>query len=332
MNLRKASLFLTGMTGLLFLAFLLSIATGPVAIPPERIWHILRGQEKTGALVQILWQVRLPRSIAALCVGMALAASGTILQAVLQNPLAAPSLIGVNAGAGLAVMLLITYLPGHLGLLAPVAFCGALTALGLIILITSRIPQRGRSTLILAGIAVSALLGAAIDTLRLLHPEAMLGATGFMIGGVAGVTWSTLRFALPWLLLGFVVAPLTGSLLNVISLGDEVALSLGVPVSTARFLLLSLAAILAGGSVAIAGLLGFVGLIVPQVARMFLGYDQRWLLPGAMLTGGCFVLSCDLAARLIFAPYELPVGILLSFLGGPFFIYLLLRRGVDESR
>lgn len=330
MKMQREILFICGFGTLMGLLFILSISFGPVDIPLSRIWMILTAQERSGALVQILNQVRLPRSLAAMGVGMALAASGTVLQAVMQNPLAAPSLIGVNSGAALTAMLLLAYFPGRPDLLTPATFLGALFALGLIILITRYAPG-GRSTLILAGIAVSALLGAGIDTLRLLHPEAMLGATGFMIGGIAGVTWSTLRFALPWILGGLLAALLVGPLLNVISLGDEVALSLGVPVTPVRTLLLALAAILAGSSVAIAGLLGFVGLIVPHGARLLLGSDHRWLIPGAMLLGGSFVLGCDLVARLIFAPYELPVGILLSFIGGPFFIYLLIHQASGKA-
>ena len=315
---------------LLLIAFVASISFGPVAVSIKHLWQIVSGQENSGNIFLIVSQVRLPRSVAALIVGMALAASGVILQAVMQNPLAAPSLIGVNAGAGLAIMLLLSFVPGRIALLPPATFAGALLALSLIILISSRTPK-GKASIILAGVAVSAILGASTDALRLLHPEAMVGATSFMIGGLSAVSWSSIRFALPWLAVALPLALLTGPLLNVISLGDEVAASLGVRIHLARLFLLTLAAVLAGGSVCIVGLLGFVGLIVPHAMRLLLGNDQRFLLPAAMLYGGSLVLLCDLISRMLFAPYEIPVGILLSLIGGPFFIFMLLKSESNES-
>ena len=321
---RKRIAILIMLASFILITFTLNISFGPVPIDSRLLWEIILGRETSGPLVQIVWQVRFPRTMAALLVGMALAASGTVLQGVMQNPLAAPSLIGVNAGAGLAAMLVFAFLPGRVGLVVPGAFIGALLALGIILLITSR-TSGDRSTLILAGVAVSAMLGAGTDTIRLLYPDAMLGATTFMIGGFANTSWSRIAFALPWLIGSLGIVLLTGPILNVVGLGDEVALSLGVPVRQVRLALLALSAVLAGSSVSIAGLLGFIGLIVPHASRLLLGNDQRWLLPGTMLLGGGFVLACDLVSRLLFAPYELPVGILLSFLGGPFFIILLLR-------
>ncbi|MCL2497951.1 MAG: iron ABC transporter permease [Symbiobacteriaceae bacterium] len=314
----------------LVLAFALSISLGAVKIPLPRLWQILSGRESSGYLALIIWQVRLPRTLAAMAVGMALAASGATLQGVLQNPLAAPSTIGVNAGAAFAAMVVFAYFPNRILLVVPAAFAGALVALLLIFFIQSS-SGGGQVSLILGGVAISALLGAGSDTIRLLRPEAMVGASNFMIGGLSGITWSSLNFALPYLAGGILLALLAAPLLNVISLGDDVARSLGVPLRSARWLLLALAAILAGSSVAIAGLLGFVGLIVPHAARLLFGYDHRFLLPGVVILGGTLVLLGDLAARLIFAPYELPVGILLAFGGGPFFIYLLIRqqRGVE---
>ncbi|MDR2899610.1 MAG: iron ABC transporter permease [Clostridiales bacterium] len=325
----KNLLVLLILGGLLVLCFILNISFGPVNIPPSELWQILMGDDSKGHMTLIVWQVRLPRSIAALFVGMALAAAGTILQAVMQNPLAAPSLIGVNSGAGLMAMFVLAFLPGHMGLVVPATFIGALFALFLTFLIAGG-GRFERTTLVLGGVAVSAILGAGVDTIRLLRPEAMIGATTFMIGGFAGTVWSSLGFALPWLVTALLLSLCSGPLLNVLSLGDEIALSLGVPVRISRLMLLTLAAVLAGSSVAIAGLLSFVGLIVPHAARFLTGNDQRWLMPVAMLFGGSFVLACDLAARMLFSPYELPVGILLSFLGGPFFIFLLLRNRREE--
>ena len=307
------------------LAFLGCIALGPVRVPIDRLFAILFGTETSGSLYHIVWQVRLPRALAALLLGMALSSSGAVLQATMHNPLAAPSLLGVNAGAGLATMLVLSFWPKQVLWLAPASFLGALCALMLILLISS-FTGGARTTLILAGIAVSALLGAGIDALRLLFPDAMFGATSFMIGGFAGITWSSFNFAYGYILVALLCALLCAPLLNVLALGDEVAQTLGVHVRRWRLLLMLLAAVLAGGSVCLGGLIGFVGLIVPHTARQMLGTDQRWLIPGTMLLGGTLVLACDLASRLLFAPYELPAGILLAFLGGPFFIVLLYRN------
>ena len=324
-GLRRQAILVALLGACCCLAFLGCVALGPVRIPLDRLWAILVGTETSGALYHILWQVRLPRALAALLLGMALSSSGAVLQATMHNPLAAPSLLGVNAGAGLATMLLLSFWPERVLYLAPASFGGALVALLLIMLI-SRFTGGSTTTLILAGVAVSALLGAGIDALRLLYPDAMFGATSFMIGGFAGTTWSSLQFASGYVLVALLCTLLCGSLLNVLELGDDVAQTLGVNVRLCRPLLMVLAAVLAGGSVCLGGLIGFVGLIVPHMARQLLGSDNRWLLPGTMLLGGTLVLGCDLAARLLFAPYELPAGILLATLGGPFFIYLLYRN------
>ena len=308
-----------------FLFFALSIAYGPVDIPFSTILKTLFGQEMAGTSWQIIHLARLPRSIAALLSGMALSASGVILQATLQNPLAAPSLMGVNAGAGLAAMLLIAFFPTAYYLLPPVAFLGALGALFLTTIIAGT-SGGSKASLLLSGVAVSALLGAALDTIRTLKPDAIISASSFMIGGFSGVSWPIINFVLPWLTLAIIITTLTGPILNILSLGDNTASSLGLNLKRTRILLMILAAVLAGGAVCLAGLLGFVGMIVPHTMRMLFGHDHRWLVPSTILWGGCFVLICDLCSRILFAPYEIPVGIILAFCGAPFFIFLIFQN------
>ena len=244
---------------------------------------------------------------------------------VLNNAMASPNVIGVNAGAGFAVMLATLLFPGSAGAAPLASFLGALLTALFIYLLASR-AGLSRTSLILAGLAVSSMLTAGTNTVTLLSPETVVGASGFMLGGFSGVTLSAVKGAAWYLAAGGALALLLAVDLNVLQLGEESAAGLGLHVGRVRFLAVLSAALLAGGAVSFCGLLGFVGLLVPHAARRLLGGDNRWLFPGAALLGGSFVLVCDVLARMMFAPFELPVGILMSLLGGPFFLYLLLHR------
>ena len=183
-----------------------------------------------------------------------------------------------------------------------------------------------RTTLILAGVTVSSILTACMNTLKLLFPDAAVGSTAFLLGTLSGVTTAQVQRALPWLAAGFVLAALLAADLNVLQLGEDMAAGLGLPVARVRFAALLTAALLAGSAVSFAGLLGFVGLLAPHIARRLVGGDNRRLLPVTALASADLMLLCDVAARVLFAPFELPVGVLLSLVGGPFFLFLLLRR------
>ncbi len=274
---------------------------------------------------RILLYSRLPRTLAALLAGGALAGAGVLIQAVLNNAMASPNVIGVNAGAGFAAMLAASAWPGLAGITPAASFLGAFCAAMLIYLLAVR-AGLSRTTLILAGIAVSSILTAGINTITLLFPDTVVGASGFLLGGFSGVTLALVGRAAPYLLAGSVLALALAADLNVLQLGEESAAALGLHVSRTRFLAILSSALLAGAAVSFAGLLSFVGLLVPHMARRLVGGDNRRLLPAAALLGGSFVTLCDTAARLIFAPFVLPVGIVMSLLGGPFFLYLLLRR------
>ena len=274
---------------------------------------------------KIVFYIRLPRALGAFLAGAALATAGIIIQAVLNNPLAAPNLIGVNAGAGFFVILVMAVLRDFLPYLPLAAFIGALLT-ALLIYAISALTGAGKVTVTLVGVAVGSILTAGINTVKTLFPDSVYDVSGFLIGGLSSVSMSAVLPA------GIMIAPallaawLFSARLDVLSLGAEVAGGLGIRVTRARLAWLMLAAVLSGAAVSFAGLIGFVGLIVPHVMRKFVGNAHRYLIPISVFGGGAFLLIADLLSRTLFAPYELPVGILLSLAGGPFFILLLLAE------
>lgn len=273
----------------------------------------------------ILFYIRLPRAIGALLAGAALAVSGVLIQGVLNNPMAAPNLIGVNSGAGLAAVVTISLFPSALAALPWAAFFGALAACLLIYTIASK-SGAGKLTITLVGISVGSVLNAAINTVKVLFPDSVYDADVFMIGGFSGITYGKLFPACIIILAGLLLAFFFAKDTDVLSLGEMTAASLGIHLPGLRLTLLVIASCLAGAAVSFAGLLGFVGLLVPHIVRRFLGNRHRLLIPGSALLGSLLVLSCDLFSRVVFAPYELPVGIVLSLLGGSFFILLVLSE------
>ena len=302
-------------------AALLSLCVGSVSLSLGEVAAALlgRGQGVSGSIVLY---ARLPRMLAALVCGCALAVGGVIIQGVLGNPLAGPNIIGVNAGAGLGAILCSALLPASM---PAAAFAGALCACVLVYTLARR-TGASRITLVLAGVAISSILSAAIDAVSILFPEAALGANAFMVGRLAGVTLEMLRLPALLTVLASGAALALSYELDLLSLGDEVAQSVGLSTRLARSALLTLAAVLCGAAVSFAGLVGFVGLLVPHAARFLVGTRHRDLLLASMLLGALLVTVCDLLGRVLFAPFELPVGILLSLLGGPFFLWLLFRQ------
>lgn len=308
---------------LLLASFLCALAFGSTPLDLLRgIGDLLRG-DTSSPDGRILLYIRLPRACAAVLAGAALAVAGVIIQAVLHNPMAAPNVIGVNSGAGLGAVLMLAVFPSALRLLPLAAFVGAMVTCLCIYAISAR-TGADRMTVTLVGIAVASLLNAAINTVKILYPDSVYDADSFMIGGFSGVTFSRLLPAGMIILGGLLVACFFAWEMDVLALGDDTAKSLGVNVKRVQLLLLLLACALAGGAVSFSGLLGFVGLLVPHLARRFVGENHRILVPVSALGGAVLVLVCDMISRVLFAPYELPVGILLSFVGGPFFIFLIL--------
>ena len=310
---------------LLAAAILLSVGCGSQWYTPARLWQALCAADAADPVWRILCFVRLPRTAAAVLAGAALGVAGALIQSVLNNAMASPNVIGVNAGAGLGALLAASLVPGAAALLPGAAFAGALAA-ALFIWMLAAVAGLSRTTLILAGVTVSSILTACMNTLKLLFPDAAVGSTAFLLGTLSGVTTAQVQRALPWLAAGFVLAALLAADLNVLQLGEDMAAGLGLPVARVRFAALLTAALLAGAAVSFAGLLGFVGLLAPHIARRLVGGDNRRLLPVTALASADLMLLCDVAARVLFAPFELPVGVLLSLVGGPFFLFLLRRR------
>lgn len=274
---------------------------------------------------QILINIRLPRTITAMLVGINLALSGAILQAVMKNPLADPHIIGISSGAGLFGIFAILILGDAGAFVTPAAFCGAMLAAILIYILAWKDGIRP-IRVILAGVAVSAFLGAGISAMLIFNSEKVHGALLFMVGGLSARSWSHVEILLPYTILGTILALISTRHLNILQLGDEVAKGLGMRVNLTRTFLTAVAALLAASAVCVAGLLGFVGLIIPHTARLIVGSDYKFLLPSTLFLGAAVVTTCDTIARTIFAPIELPVGILMAILGAPFFLYLLRRE------
>ncbi len=274
---------------------------------------------------QIIWNIRMPRTIVGALVGINLSLSGAILQAIMRNPLADPHIIGISSGAGLAGVVIMILFPALEYLITPVAFVGAMLAAICIYILAWKNgikPVR----IILAGVAVSAFLSAGISGLMIFYSDRVHGALMWMVGGLAARSWPHVSIILPYAAIGLVLALASASYLNILQLGDEMARGLGVNVEVTRIVMTAIAALLAASAVSVVGLLGFVGLVVPHAARLLIGSDYRFLLPAAALLGVAIVTLSDTFARVIFAPIELPVGIIMAFLGAPFFLFLLRRE------
>ena len=308
-------------------AMLLSLRFGSLKLSFGEILETLF-QRRDGIDYQIVFNIRLPRVLLGAMVGASLAVAGTILQGVMRNPLASPGIIGVSAGGGLAGILVMLALPQFGAFLVPAAFCGSLGTAVLVYLLAWR---RGVNPvrLILAGVAVSSMLGAFSSTILLLNAEQAGGVLDFTIGSLATRSWPQIRQAGPYMAAGLAAALFLSRRLNILALGDEVAAGLGIRVERTRLLLLTSAALLAASAVSVAGLLGFVGLIAPHIVRIVIGTDNRFLVPGSALFGAAMVVGCDTAGRMVMEPSELPAGVIMSLLGPPFFLWLLRRHSYE---
>lgn len=322
---KKSLVFFTVLFLLLIASLFVSVFFGSTSTSVIQAVKAFFSGDFQDTAYRIIFHVRLPRVAAAVLAGSALSVSGIIIQAVLNNAMAAPNIIGVNAGAGFAAIILIAIFPAALNLLPFVAFFGAMAACLCIYAIAAK-TGASRMTITLVGIAVSSILTAGINTVKTVFPDSILNANTFSVGGIAGVAYNRLSPACYIIFIVLLLSFLLAKDIDVLNLGEETAKSLGMNVGAMRFFLLVLASALAGSAVSFAGLLGFVGLVVPHIMRRFVGTNHRLLIPAGALGGAILVLLCDLAGRIIFAPYEVPVGIILSFVGGPFFIMLILTK------
>lgn len=278
-----------------------------------------------GAARVILLGIRLPRVLAGALAGVGLSTAGVLLQTVTANDLASPNIIGINSGAGLAVILLLTLAP-QAGTWLPIgAFCGAFGA-ALVILAAGNALGSSRSGILLIGVAITTLFNAAISFLSLLDEGILAQYNHFTVGSLRGLHLNDLLIPGIIIFCGFCAALALSGRLSVLSLGDAAASALGVRVKGLRIAAMGCAAACAAAVVSFAGLLGFVGLVVPHIARALVGHRPGRLLPVSALVGGILVILADMLGRTLFAPSELPVGILMSLIGAPYFLFLLIRR------
>lgn len=306
------------------LGALVSVMLGSVEIPTTEILAALTGSG-AGTHEQILMNIRLPRTIVAALVGINLALSGAILQAIMKNPLADPHIIGISSGAGLTGIIVLLAFPDYGYLVTPAAFVGAMGAALLIYILAWKNGIRP-IRIILAGVAVSAFLGAGISALMIFYSDRVHSALMWMVGGLSARSWPHVTMLYPYTIVAGILALLSARHLNILQLGDELAKGLGLHVELTRIALTAVASLLAASAVSVVGLLGFVGLIVPHAARLLVGSDYRYLLPASALLGAAVVTASDTFARVAFAPIELPVGIIMAALGAPFFLFLLRRE------
>ena len=301
---------------LAFLGAFLSLTKGSADISLAQIINIL-SNPTLEPQSQIIWNIRMPRTN--------LAIAGAVLQAVMRNPLADPHIIGISSGAGLAGVTIMILFPTLEYLITPAAFIGAMLAAVCIYILAWKNgikPVR----IILAGVAVSAFLSAGISGLMIFYSDRVHGALMWMVGGLAARSWPHVSIILPYAIAGVLLAFIGAAYLNILQLGDEMARGLGVNVEVTRIAMTAVAALLAASAVSVVGLLGFVGLIVPHAARLIIGSDYRYLMPASGLLGIAVVTLSDTFARVVFAPVELPVGIIMAFIGAPFFLFLLRRE------
>ncbi|MBE9101847.1 iron ABC transporter permease [filamentous cyanobacterium LEGE 07170] len=307
----------------LMLTLVLSLTQGTVQMSyaelQQALWHQGSSINQT-----IIWDLRLPRIVAALMVGSALGLSGALLQGMLRNGLADPFILGISAGAGLVAVALFT-----LGLMQSwvplAAWVGAIVTTSMVYLLARSSTGISVERLVLGGVAISSLFGAVQSTLLLLSEDGRIqAALNWLVGSLNGRGWNELTMVGPYLAIALVVGCSLAQVMNLLQLGDDLAVSLGVSLMRSRLLIGAIAALLAASAVSIAGLVGFVGLIVPHGARLLVGTDYRWVLPLSVLGGAWTLLLADWLSRL--GAIELPVGIVTALLGAPVFIWLLYRR------
>ena len=323
-DLSKRTIIIILFAALAFAGFIFSIVAGSVDIPLAEIWQSINGTHG-GVHEKIIMNIRLPRTVVAALVGINLSLSGAILQAVMKNPLADPHIIGISSGAGLAGIAILLMLPDESWLVTPVAFLGAMAAAVCIYILAWKNGIRP-VRIILAGVAVSAFLGAGISALMIFYSDRVHSALMWMVGGLSARSWPHVEMMWPYTLLGVLLALIGARSINILQLGDDIAKGLGLRVELTRILLTAVAALLAASAVSVVGLLGFVGLIVPHAARLMVGTDYRFLLPASAILGAAVVTISDTIARVAFSPVELPVGILMAVFGAPFFLFLLRRE------
>ena len=320
---KKESILMLVLVGILLLVVFLSLLVGASSASAIDAFKALINKDYQNSSFSIVFYLRLPRVLGGVFAGIALAVAGGCLQALLHNSMVAPNVIGVNSGAGFAVILVMAIFPSLISVMPLIAFIGALFTTLLIYYISKKSNQL---SVILVGIAISSILSAGINAVKVLFPNVVYDISEYLIGGLSSVNYNTLVPSVSVIIIVLTIVLILRKNLDILALGDDVATSLGLNVKKNHLLFLVCASALAGAAVSYAGLIGFIGLLVPHLARSLIGGSYKKVIPFSALLGAILLTFADLISRLIFMPYELPVGILLSLIGGPFFIFLILIR------
>ncbi len=331
-NLRQRKyLFLAAVAALSLISIFLGLSLGSVSVSVSDILSALfegPGKDTEDIAYTILWTLRFPRVLLAFIEGASLGVAGAAMQGLFRNPMADPYVLGVSSGASLGAVLGIVFGFGRvLGLWAlPIlAFAGAFISTGIVYLLSTKSGRTDTWTLLLAGIAVSSLISSIIAFLMVLFRQRVEEIVFWTMGGLGRTSWKVVGAALPYAALGTGVLWFQSRSLNAFSFGEETAFHMGVSVETVKRRILWASSIATASCVAFTGPIGFIGLIVPHIVRILLGPDHRWLMPASALVGGNSLILADLLARTIVPPLEIPVGVITSLFGAPFFLYLLAR-------
>lgn len=311
-----------------FLSVWICVAIGTNRYRLIDVWKVLFVDDGS-AMRMIVWQLRLPRVLTAGLIGVCLSLAGCILQGVMRNNLASPSTIGVTSGASFVGYITLVAFPALSYLLPIGSILGAFLTTMLIYALAY---QKGVSPvkMILSGLAVSALFGAFNDIIKTFFADSLGNASSFLVGGLNGVVWKDFYMVLPYAAIGIFVCAFLPSKMNILMLGDETANSLGLKTEWFRFFLIVVSSLLSGAAIAAAGLISFVGLIVPHIARLIVGSNYKFLFPASIFLGFFLVVLCDTIGRVVLQPGEVPVSIILSFIGAPFFLFLLRTRDKEK--
>lgn len=323
---RKRKMTIIILPILLLLASIGSLMIGQVSFSVGEVLKSIFVDDDSLAR-RIVWEIRVPRILLGIIVGMCLAIAGAILQAIMQNPLADPGVIGVTSGAGVMAILVMIVFPGYIFYLPIAAFLGAFIAAMIVYTLAFKRGGTSPMRIILVGIAVNAIAGACTNAMMILYSDRVQAVLPWLSGGLMGVGWTHLNNIWIYAVLALLLALYSIKYIRIMRLGDEMAKLLGHNVERSRFILIIISTLLAGIAVSVAGLVGFVGLVVPHILRLIIGGEYKYLIPASAVGGALLVVVADSIARSVFNPTEIPVGILLAFIGGPYFLYLIHRKG-----
>jgi len=321
--------YLTILLGALTLVLLLGIfsTVGTVDLKLNEIISALVNNDNK-MVTTIVYKMRLPRNILAALVGANLAVAGILLQSVMKNPLADPGITGVSTGASVAAIIILLLLPQFTPILPLVAFIGGAFACILVFIMAYKNGIKP-ARIVLAGVAVNSILGGVISFLSTMYSDRIQSAMLWLNGSLATKTWSHVEMLFVYSIIGLIISLFLIRSANILQLGDDAAKNLGLNVNLTRIVICSVAVFLAGISTAVVGVISFVGLIVPHIARMIMGSDHKYTIPFSIVLGGIVLLVADTLGRTIGGAIEIPVGVIMSIFGGPFFLYLLRKRGYE---